>query len=587
MGKVVKVVKNDATKIKISENAKVKLSKNEPVDKDRKKIVVDKNSFALKPGVISRLGVKRITHKPSSFNFKIAKKDSIFSTTHHLKTGKVELSFGRKSDLEKLAESNAISSKRENQGNWTCNIKDVKITDLNYNGFLLNPQFYKIFVGGVYDMKNIASGQYNTVPFSRKPITISSEGTNLTKTTVSSPSSSNIEEAVHKLRASGVHAGGITHGAKFKMNSEQELFIRTSGSGNYLGFGGNHDFTYKTNEKSNKYVVELYQIYYTVHVDSSVNEPGDYFYLKSESDNTQAIEDKDVDPNWVYVDSVSYGRILYIVYESDYSFEEHDIDVNMYAYFGFANGELGLNERQKEILKETRVTIACAGGKPEKVAPLLNANSFKAFQQRIDSLLSDKNDEVKIGYTLATLDQATVGARVITNYTSRECSPRATRYRVIWENIRNVVNDDPGNASEIKAVARIRAFGDGKSILDIDKKNKPLAEWDELPQSVKKIAPAPWTFTEGSKNNPLELAQSELWKVNKSIDFNVPINDPEAKIAIRVDLTEYDSTSADDNFEENLWSAKISELSDKEEVSLMCRHEASRIEFKFKIQAIY
>ncbi|NJM80986.1 MAG: hypothetical protein HC854_17730 [Flavobacterium sp.] len=104
---------------------------------------------------------------------------------------------------------------------------------------------------------------------------------------------------------------------------------------------------------------------------------------------------------------------------------------------------------------------------------MLNTSSFKQLQKRIDSLLSDKNDEVKIGYTLATLDQATVGTRMITDYNSRECSPRASKYRIIWEDVQNTVNDDAGNASEIKAFVRIRAKGNGKSILDVDKKIKP------------------------------------------------------------------------------------------------------------------
>lgn len=588
MGKVVKAVKKNTAEIKEINKPILKLKEN---DSNGVKIKINKddskNSYDLKPGVMTRLGVKRFTHNPSKFNFKIAKKSSIFSTTHNLKAGKVEISFGRKADLESLKTLQSVNSKSDYQGNWTCSVKEVNATDITYNGLLLNPQFHKIFVGGVYDIKNIANGQYNTVPFARKPITISSEGTNLTKVLVNSPSSSDIEEAIHKLRSSGVHAGGITNGAKFKMNSEEELFVRTSGSGNYLGFGGSHDFTYKSNEKSNKYVVEVYQIYYTIHVDSDVNEPNHFFHLKSESSNSQAVDDSAIDPNWVYVDSVSYGRILYIVYESDYSFEEHGIDVNMYAKFGFANGELDLNEKQKEIMKKARVSIACAGGKTEKVAPLLNASSFKSFQKRVDDLLSDKNDEVKIGYTLATLDQAIVGSRVITNYTSRECSPRATRYRIVWESVRNAVNDDSGNSSEIRAVARIRAYGNGKSILDVDKKNKGLANWDEFSEAVKKITPAPWTFAEGNADNPLELSQGNSWDVNKDIEFDIPIDDPEAKIGIRVDVKEYDSTSADDEFAENLWSKKVTELSGNEDVILVCRHDASRVEFKFKIQPIY
>jgi len=583
-------LKND--KESVDKTDKLKIKKQDDVKivkkKDDDKVVQKKDDVSAKKGISTKFGVKRFQHQTPKFKFKIDKKSTIFSSTQTLsKGGKVALSFGRNADLAKLPTSNAMTSKKDNSANWTCSIKTENRTSVDPDGVLLNPQFHKIFVGGVYDIKNIANGEYKTVPFARKPITLVSEGTSKAQVIVNTPSSGSIQEGINKLADSGKRGGGITIGSKFKMSSEEELFVRTGGSGNYLGFGGSHDFNYKINEKSNKYVVEMYQKYYTVHVDSSINEPNDFFMFKSESNHPDAIAENAVDPNWVYVDSVAYGRILYVVYESDYSFEEHGIDVNMYAYFGIANGELGLNEKQREIISRSTVTIVAVGGKPEIVAPLINSNSYKEFQKRIDNLLGDKNDEVKIGYTLATLDQATVGTRMITDYTSRECSPRASKYRVTWEEVVNTVNDDSGNASEIKAFVRIRAKGNGKSILDIDKKNKALAGWDELADSAKKIMPAPWTFTEGSAANPLDLTQSEIWKVNKHIDFNIPVDDPNAELAIRVDVVEFDDSTANDQFAENFWKRKISELSGNEKVSLVCRHEASRVTFNFKIEAIF
>ncbi|NJM80985.1 MAG: hypothetical protein HC854_17725 [Flavobacterium sp.] len=281
------------------------------------------------------------------------------------------MSFGRNNDLEKLPTSNKVTSKSDNSSNWTCSIKTQSLTSIDADGVLLNPQFHKIFVGGVYDIKNIANGEYKTVPFSRKPITLVSEGTNKAQVIVNAPSSGSIQEGINKLADSGKRGGGITLGSKFKMSSEEELFVRTGGSGNYLGFGGSHDFNYKSNEKSNKYIVEMYQKYYTVHVDSSINEPKDFFTFKSESNHPESISENQVDPNWVYVDSVTYGRILYLVYESDYSFEAHGIDVNMYAKFGLANGELELNEKQKEIHFTFFSNHSSCGRKIRKSSPFV------------------------------------------------------------------------------------------------------------------------------------------------------------------------------------------------------------------------
>jgi thiol-activated cytolysin len=554
------------------------------IPKSDKKVVINKEDFASKKPISNRLGIERRNHTPVNFKFKIDKKSVLDSSTLTLSNGgKIKLEFGRN-----MVGSNShkLNSKSDNSGNWTCNIRTHSKDVVDKDAVILNKQLDKIFVGGVYDIKNIANGQYNTLGHSRKPITIVCDKTKKAQVVVGSPSSGSIQTGIRELLASGKTGGSRTFGAKFEMHSEEDLFIKTGGSGNYLGFGGSHNFNYKSNEKSNKYVVEMVQAYYTVHVDSNVNEPGDFFYLKSESNKPDAIADSAIDPNWVYVDSVTYGRMLYVIYESDYSFSEFGIDVNMYAYFGVANGELDLTEKQKEMLKHTSVTIAAVGGEPVKAGFLTNTNSFKQLQKRIDDFLSEKNDEEKIAFSIATLDQATVGTRMITDYTTRQCTPRASKYRVTWESVENTINDDAGNASEIKAFVRIKAIGNGKSILDVDKKNKALTTWEDLPDKSKKIVPAPWTFTEGSSENPLELIQSGTWTVNKHLDFNIPLDDPNAKIGIRVDVREFDDFD-DDQFAENAWQGKVSELSDKETVLLISRHEASRVTFKFIVEAIY
>jgi hypothetical protein len=176
---------------------------------------------------------------------------------------------------------------------------------------------------------------------------------------------------------------------------------------------------------------------------------------------------------------------------------------------------------------------------------------------------------------------------MITKYTSRQCAPRASRYRVTWNRVINTVNDDAGGASEIKALVRIIAFGgNGKSIMDVDNKNKAIGEWEKLPAAARKVAPKPWTFTVGSESNPLDLKAGEGWEANKHIEFKVPMNDNNAKIGIRVDVVEYDDFE-NDNFADNLWEKKITELSDMTPISLVARHEGSRITFLFTIEPIY
>lgn len=538
-----------------------------------------------------RLTLEKV-RKPQTFKYQIPKKNTLHEGSVSLKGGgNIKITAGRNMNDYGRIVPVAGSGKQEQPGNWTCNVVKWDAEIINRDTAILNPQFSKIYVGAVYDFASIAKGEYKTLPYARKPMTIVSDNVHFKKasTVIAAPSSGSVASGILALKAGAKPGGSRTVGTTFEMLSEEDFFMRTGGSGYYLGFGGNHEINFKSESKSHKYVVEVYQAYYTIFVDDTTNEPTDFFYTTTEAPNKQdAIAPIKLDPNWVYVDSVTYGRMLYLVYESDYDFNEFGIDVNLYANVGFAGATANLTEKQKKALSQTRITVGAVGGNPIYSALLSNPQSFQDLKKRIDDYFKQQNDETIIAFTLRTLDQSTVGTRMITQYTSRQCAPRASRYRVTWEKVQNTVNDDSGNASEIKAFARIRAFGgNGKEIMDTGNINKAIGLWDAQPEAVKKIVPKPWTFTVGSEGNPLELAEGHFWNVNKRIEFNIPREDANAKLAIRTDVVEFDSSSANDHFEDNIWERKISELADANAVTLVCRHDASRITFMLNVEPLY
>ena len=87
--------------------------------------------------------------------------------------------------------------------------------------------------------------------------------------------------------------------------------------------------------------------------------------------------------------------------------------------------------------------------------------------------------------------------------------------------------------------------------------------------------------------NPIELSEGAYEEVDKSIIFNIPKNDDNARLAIRADLIEIDDSSSNDDFGDKLWERKISELSGSEDIKLTCHHEDSRIQFSLKVQPVY
>ena len=528
---------------------------------------------------------------PNIFKFHIPRKQVIYSGEVSLKGGgkiKVEAHRNVGDGAAILPVNNSI---QQDKGEWTCSVKQWTGDVYNSETVILNPQLQRIYPGAVFPFQSIATGEYKEVPYARKPLTLVSDnaGFKIVKTTMTNPSFGDYMEKLVQMKKGAAPEGGRTVGTSSEMWSEEDFFLQTGGSGYYLGFGGNFNINFKNEKKSFKYFAEVFQAYYTILINTDFDEPKKFFFTKAEApNNAKAIAEILIDPNWVYVDSVTYGRLLYVVYESAYSFSSMGIDATAYANFGFAGGEANLSTKQKRMLQQTNVTVAAIGGNNLYAGLLNNASSFKDLQRRIDDYFKQPGGEALISYSLRTLDQSNVGARMVTNFTSRQCALRASAYKVSWDSVICTKNDDSGNAEEIKAFVRIRAIkGNGKDILDSKKYNKDLLFWLDN-KAIQGIKSRPWTFTEGTAANPLELSQSEVWSPNKNTTFNIPADDDNAKIAIRVDVLEFDDVlSANDNFADQTWERKITELSDMEEVILTTRHEGSRITFVLYIEPVY
>jgi thiol-activated cytolysin len=534
----------------------------------------------------------RVQKAGPKFKFKKLVKPVLATTNVTLKGGgKIKVIMERNvSDMVKIVKDPNYSASQTDD-NWTCSVVKYNGEVYNKDTVILNTNFTKIYPGAIYPFESIALGDYKQPNYDRKPITITTSNSGFKKNfiKVNEPSMATVSQAITDMKKGANIAGKSMIGNVYEVLSEEDLFIRTGGSGYYLGFGGSHNIDFKKNSKTHKYLVEMFQSYYDIVVNDDSNEPTDFFVLKTEEpNNTKAISESLIDPNWVYVDSVSYGRILYVLYESNESFSSFGIDVEAYANFGFAGGEANLSEKQKSFLKTTTVTVSTIGGPLIESALLVNPSSFKDLQKRIENYLKAPGGEAIISYTLRTLDQHNVGAKMVTQFTSRKCAPRASKYKLSWNKIVCKVNDDSGSAEEISAFLRVRAMdGKGADILDIDKKNKAVVEYNKLSKIQRGPIPPPWTFIEGSKNNPLELKEGGSWDPGRSITFKIPKDDKKAKIAIRADVVEYDDSSDNDQFADKIWEKKIVELSDVEDIILTCRHDASRIDFFIRIEPVY
>lgn len=531
------------------------------------------------------------------FKFTILPKKELFTSTVSLdKGGRVSVQALRNPPNYGKIVPSGPEQKSAPQGNWACTLTPFSGEIQSREPVVLNPNFHVMYPGATYDYKHIADGSYRALPYARKPITINVDGVNFSKpaVTVNNPSQASVRQAIAAIKGSQTLQGGSrTFGQAFQVLSEEDLFMRTAGSGYYLGFGGSHAVDYSSSRKSYQYFLEVSQAYYTVSVDDTINEPSDFFVTKAEQPgNTDALDESKIDPNWVYVESVTYGRMLQVMIQSDVALETMGIDVEAHADMLVAGGEGSFSLDQRSLLDKTSITIAAIGGNATYAGKLVNS-TFKELRGRVDQFFEGTNDEMPIAYSLRTLDGALVGTRMTADFTSRQCAPVAERYKVTWKYVRCLQANDQnrsGDTEETQLLVRIRAWdGQGRDILDEDKRNKAMLDAAAMEKKTGLDLPDRWTFVEGNSNNPVLLDHKTPQRdfSHRHLTFKIPAGDKKAKIGIRADVVEFDDIDANDQFSDEAKSYTIGDVGAGKMVKLLSTDGGSRIEFGFYIEPIY
>lgn len=534
----------------------------------------------------------KIVLKKTAFKFKIKPNPVIFKSQVSLSNqNKISIEVLRNPGQYTAIEPAKTKPGQEKTSDWNCSIQQFAGTVIRKEPVIHNPNFSELYPGAIFDYESIANGTYKRLPYLRKEMKLHIDRNHASIATVSvnDPSSGSVASAVSQIVGS-IQGGGAakTFGESFEVLSEEDLFMRTGGAGNYLGMGGEHQISFSSKERSHKFFVSIYQEYYSILVDDSYIEPSDYFVTTHEKPaDPKALNPDLANPNWVIVSSVKYGRLLNLIFESNESFSEYGVDVKAYANFLVFGASMNLSVRQKSFMKRTSVTLMGIGGNPALSGQVLTAGNSAEVKKAINNYFSGTKDEVPIAYTLATLDGDNIGVRMMSDFTSRQCAPAAGKFKITWNNIVCKVNDDGSDGEEVKAMVRIRAWdGKGKELLDAEKKNAKILELDAVNRKSGLKMPLPWTFSRGNRKNPINLNTHDTKTIEQSVTFKVNKDDKSAKFGIRADILEFDDFG-DDDFTDDLREFKFSEIIEPTQIEMICSHEASRIGFNFTISPVY
>ena len=276
--------------------------------------------------------------------------------------------------------SSNVASRSEVEAN--CVEREVSFDKVDSDFFLINPNGSLLWPGNIVAARSIQNGAPTSVPFygeDRNSIEIGLDvisGTAAsTSTVVRNPSPGTVRNELNRILGN-YYDSGARFPAAFEVSIERvhnTSDLQFALKAGYSGYGADvaGELGINFNEKKTRYVVTLKQRFFTATVTPKaqlIGERGWYntnvtpddlgTYVTDYKDNVSNV---DINPAG-YVESVTYGRLFTLIYESSESARNVSAALN-FAYKG-AIGSISadLSTKYSETLQNTTVKVKQIGG---------------------------------------------------------------------------------------------------------------------------------------------------------------------------------------------------------------------------------
>ncbi|MCF2875096.1 MULTISPECIES: thiol-activated cytolysin family protein [unclassified Tenacibaculum] len=357
------------------------------------------------------------------------------------------------SNLEVKEIKNNLASRSEVEAN--CVEKEVSFDKTDSNFFLINPNGSLLWPGNIVALRSIQNGAPTSVPFygeDRNSIEIGLDvisGTAAsTSTVVGSPSPGTVRNELNRILGN-YYDSGASFPAAFEVSIERvhnasdlQFALKAGYSGYGVDVAGELGINF--NEQKTRYVVTLKQRFFTATVTPKAELIGKRGWYNSNvtpndlapyvTDFKSEVSNVDMNPAG-YVESVTYGRLFTLIYESSESARNVSAALN-FAYKGaIGSVTADVSTKYSQTLQNTTVKVKQIGGdaQPGITAGLRamagDLNAINAFLEK-GANVSRTNPGYPISYKVNYVSNNSP-FKVVSNvkYTQRNCE-LVTRRRV-------------------------------------------------------------------------------------------------------------------------------------------------------------
>ena len=377
---------------------------------------------------------------------------------------------------------------------FVCNRKTVSVLDGNGSFPLFNTAADVIYPGSLLQGKTLSNATPSPIVVKRAGGTVSydlNNGNLVSSFTVDEVTKSSISTAMNNIIAS---AGEVVP-ANFQLDiiqveSEQQLAVELGLDVKTFTTKVSADMSFSTERTFNRTLVRLTQSYYTMSFDlpTSLTEVFD-----EEATPDQLSTFIQPDNPAVFISSVTYGRIFYMLVESTSSRQEMQAALNV-AYGAFRNkveGELEVNAFQS--LKNLKIKVIAYGGDATGTFQLAGETNVAALANQL-ALSTDVRAGLPLSYVARSVERPDqiVGTRIATEYDVVDCELQGI---LPPEGLKSLVDlfDDDADGGGIGAMVQVADSnllvfskkgdryawyngnsGDVRTVFDINDESSPL-----------------------------------------------------------------------------------------------------------------
>lgn len=201
---------------------------------------------------------------------------------------------------------------------------------------------------------------------------------------VKDPSVATVTDAVNRIISQKLEKeqqAKITY-TKTTCYTAEEGFLRLGASYQWITAKLSSSFNDYSSTYKSSICVRYVQSYYTATCEAP-SDPASYIDKREKFSDFIHYVGNDNPP--AYVASVTYGRELWMLFQTNY--DTSSVEATLQAAFtgGFSSGKTNLSDLQKKVLSESSIQILAIGGGGSPAAKVIAPGDFSGVQQYIDS----------------------------------------------------------------------------------------------------------------------------------------------------------------------------------------------------------